>query len=101
MEIAGHAFYRLLEFGGGALDLALQTTQLVELHLATDVRLHFIDVALQTAEQVPQHARGLGQTLRPDHDQRHDGDDDNFREAYVEHGMGAFRAMDALTPLRS
>src|SRR5438552_11802995 len=49
---------------------------------------------------MPEHARSPGQPFRPDDDQRDDGDDDNFGEAYVEHGMRPIRAGGASSPLR-
>ena len=81
-----------LEVGRGGLHLLLELAQFIELDFAADVRLDVVHVALQAAEQVPQRARGLGQPFGADDDQRHDGDDDDFGEADVEHGSGGRRA---------
>ena len=81
--------HRRLEVGGRGLHFLLQLAQLVELHLAVDVGLDVVDVALQAAEQVAQRARGLRQPLGADDDQRHDGDDDDFGKADVEHAWDA------------
>src|SRR5947208_10349450 len=99
MEIAGDALHRSLEVGGRALDLLFQATQLVQFHLAIDVGLHFVDVALQASEQMSEHARSLRETLRTDDNQRHDGDDHDLGKTYVEHGMGAIRAGRGPSPL--
>ena len=74
-----------LEVRGRGLHLALQLAQLVELDLAVDVGLDVVDVALQSPEQVTERARRLGEPLGPDHDERHHGDDDDFRKANVKH----------------
>ena len=73
----------------------LQPPQLVELHLAVDVGLDLVDVALQPAEQVAEHARGLRQPLGADDDQRDDADDDDFGEADVEHERAGRRIAHA------
>ncbi len=52
-----------------------------------------VDVALQPAEQVPERACGLRQLLGAEHDQRHDGDDDDFGKADVEHGAARASAI--------
>ena len=97
---------RLLEIprGGGhagldvarrRLHLLLQLAQLVELHLAADVRLDVVDVALQPPEQVAERARRLRQPLGADDDQRDDGDDDDLGETDIEHRLGAPEVRDA------
>ena len=85
MHVLRGGFHRGLEILRRALDLLLQLAQLVQFHFAADVGLHVGDVALQAAEQEAHRARGLGQALRADHDQRHDADDHDFGEAYVKH----------------
>jgi hypothetical protein len=66
-------------------DLRLQLLQFVELHFAIDVGLDIIDVALRTAEQMPERARHLGQFLRPDDEQGNHADDHEFGKADIEH----------------
>src|SRR5512132_3346062 len=86
LHVAGRGRDGMLEFARGTLHFALQLAHLVELPFTVDVRLDVIDVALQAPEQVAERTRGLRQTFRADHDERHDADDDDFREADVEHG---------------
>src|SRR5689334_12263792 len=100
MEVARDALHRTLELAGRDLDLLSQPAQLVQLHFAIDVGFHLIDVTLQTSEQMSEHPCGLRQAFRPDDDQRHDRDDDDFRESYVEHGMRPIRATRGPSPLR-
>jgi hypothetical protein len=75
----------ILETGGGVLDLGLELAQFVELHLPIDVRFHVGDITLQLAHPGACLAGHLGQALRSEHHQRHDGDEQQFREAEVEH----------------
>src|SRR5207302_1023538 len=99
LKIGRGASHRLFDLGCRAFDFALQSAKLIKLHLAVDVGLDIADVALQSSKQMPEHARSLGQPFRPDDDQSDDGDDDDFGEAYIEHGMRPIRAGSALAPL--
>src|SRR5439155_23470175 len=79
----------------------LQLAQLVELHLAIDVCLDFVHVALQAAEHVAQRARDLGQALGPDDDQRNDADDEDLGKADVKHAPSRARGRRVTLEARS
>src|SRR5690349_3209473 len=101
------AFQRLVQVVGGlrhflvdgGLHLARRLlhrvahlAQLVELDLAVDVGLHVVHVALQPAGEVADGARHARQLLRPDDDERHHADDQQFRESDVEHALETKKA---------
>ena len=67
--------YFLLDFG-----------EFGSIHFTVDVRLDGRNVTLQAAKQVACRTRDFGEPLRAQHDQRHDADDGDFREAHVQHG---------------
>ena len=85
----------MLDVARRRFDVGLQPAQLIELHLAADVGFDLVDVALQPAEEMAEHARGLRQPLGADDDQRDDADDDDFGEAYVEHERAGRRIAHA------
>ena len=70
----------------GVVHLALQLLELAQIHLALDIRLDVVHIALGAADQGADGARHLGQFFRADHHQRHHADDRQFAKADVEHG---------------
>src|SRR5690606_34510479 len=87
--------HRALQITRLLLDLLLQLLQLFELHLARDIRLDVGDVTLQAAEQMACGTRDLGQTLRPDHDQGDDRNEDHLGKTEIEHGLESAKPMEA------
>src|SRR6185369_14445293 len=80
------ALHRVLDAAHSLLHAVLHLAQFVELDFAVDVGLDVGDIALQPAGKDTERARDARQALRPDHDQRDQADNQQFRKTDVEHG---------------
>src|SRR5690606_18154660 len=76
----------------GVLQAALE---LVGGHLALELAAHRVPLRAPAAYPQPGEARGLGQALGAEHDQRHDRDEHQFGTTDIEHDAAAAAAASA------
>ena len=71
-----------------AFKLLLGFTQFFQLDLCTQFLLDATDQALQLADQIARHPRGLRQTLGAEDNQGDNADQQQFAETEIKHGLG-------------
>src|SRR5690606_14537993 len=92
VNTVGGFLERVMEIACCSLHVLLHLAQLFKLDFTLDITFDIIDVTLGTAYQMTDCACNLGQSLRTDHNQGDNANDQKFAEADVKQSLTSSKA---------